>query len=127
MCITFNSKPERMIAPKGGVICYKELYRCKFIPSWQSIVRYDHYYMDGEKNKPVKITLRYFVYSQKWTGEKGYHSFVKKPKLKCKLNKVVQCLIPAGAVYYKGHNKGKENYISSRIVITDNLRTGKVV
>jgi len=130
MCIEFGPMlPVQRIAPKGGVICYKVMYRIAYNNYWKSASQYFQYF-DGKRNPSTKIRIRNCEWG--WEGHNGYHSFATKADAETYSRQlpdthIVQCLIPAGAKYYVGNFCGQANYISSRIVITGNLKTGKCV
>lgn len=131
MCIEFGPVlPVQRIAPKGGIICYKVMYRLAYSNYWISASQYFQYF-DGKRNPSTKIRIRNCEWG--WVGHNGYHSFATKAgaetytySLQLLNAHIVQCLIPAGAKYYVGNFCGQANYISSRIVITGNLKTGNL-
>ena len=126
MCITFGrKKPTRRIAPKNGIVCYKLMLRYKGYKAWESL-SYAFYYFDGAYNPYQRIRLYKNLHF--WEGHDGYHSYATKKgafACNCECVYLVRCLIPAGASYYVGKHRKVKNYISSRIVITGNLKKGK--
>ncbi len=127
MCITFGRKrPTRRIAPKNGIVCYKLMLRDNECGAWKSL-SYGFCYFDGAYNPYQRIRL--YKDLRFWEGYDGYHSYAtKKAAIACTCDYVylVRCLIPAGASYYVGKHYEVKNYISSRIVITGNLKAGKL-
>jgi len=120
MCF-ITTTPNKLIATRN-IVCYKEMGIINNVDCKSYWFNFPYTFNKLYK-QDIRLSINKYQFDDRWFINQGYHSYHKNIFIICNKSKLVKCIIPNGAIYYKNESE----YVSDRIIIKRKLNMFDIV
>lgn len=121
MCFFLEQDSKRLIAPGGGIECFKVVCLTDRPGVYSAFYRC-FLYRQSKQCPEIPLVVEKVLDEEMFVVEAGYHSYRSfesclklVDRWRTPLATIVRCLIPAGSQYYQ--NPDRDEYVSSSIIL----------